>query len=176
MKIKNVFFFLLVTSSLVFAQKSPLSVGIVTTHFHNNDSNDRLSSADNPYGYGAVVSYKLADQFSLAFTGVYSNSDIENISGEETAFRGHLSIYIMPYSLGFARPYFSGGIVYSNRKLDYTSSILKDRTTDKIYARYGVGVDVPVINNISINGDLGGYTNGLKYIGWTGSLGLRYGI
>lgn len=176
MKTKQIFFFLMLASSMMFAQKSPLSVGLVTSHFHNNNSSDRLSAADNPLGYGVVVSYQLSDQFSLALTGEYSNSDIEKIPGEETNIRGHLSMYLMPFSFGFATPYISGGIVYSNQQLNYTSPLSKDNTTDKIFGRYGVGLDVPIINNIAVNGDIGSYTNGLKYIGWSGSVGIRYGL
>ncbi len=176
MKIKYLLIALLITATAVSAQTSKLSVGLVSTHFHNYDASNRISNADNPLAYGVIVGYNVDKNLSVAFTGEFSNADLQNVQGTETDIRGHLSMYFTPFSLNFARPYVSAGLVYSHRSFDYAASELNDDSDGKIYGRYGVGVDVPLLNNISLNGDLGGYSNGLKAVGWSGSIGFRYGL
>lgn len=174
MKIKHMFFALFVVTSVITAQSNNISVGLVSTHFHNQDGQNRISSADNPFAYGVVVGYQFDNNLSVAFTGEYSKTDLQGITGTEKDIRGHLSMYFTPIHYKLVRPYISTGLVYSNRSIDYTSPNMKDNNDGKIYGRYGIGVDIPLLNNIYFNGDLGGYSNGFKFVGWSGSFGLRY--
>lgn len=155
--------------------QSRFSVGLVGSRFQNFGSNNRLSEIKNPVGYGMILSYNLNKEAVVAFTGEYFNSDMEKFSGKETDFRGHLSLYVMPFRLETLKPYFSAGIVYTNRKLEYGSGI-PDDTKNIFSGRFGAGVDYNLISNISLNFDLGIYSDGLNMNGWSSSVGLRYAL
>lgn len=174
MKTKTLLITILMLSSFVFAQNRQFSIGIIGSHFHNSSSNDRISTVDNPYSYGVIFSYQVDEYLTAAFSGEYFDSELENNSGTETDFRAHLSAYFTPISFNLLRPYLSAGLVYSNTSVDFKQSGFIDRTENDVYARYGIGIDIPLISGMAFNVDLGGYSNGLKFAGWSSSLGLRY--
>ncbi len=43
-------------------------------------------------------------------------------------------------------------------------------------ARMGMGVNVPILSNLFVNGDLGVYMDGYGYVGWGSNLGFRIGL
>lgn len=174
MKIKQVVFILILLSSVLYSQNNRFSVGLVGSQLHNYSSEDRLSKADNPNAYGVVFGFEVNESLSIAFTGEFGDTELEKLDGNEKNYRGHLSAYFTPLKLDRVVPYLSTGLVYSIRDIDYTSSGAVDKKENKIYARFGLGVDIPILSKIYANADLGGYSNELKFVGWSSSLGLRY--
>ncbi|MBU1100943.1 MAG: porin family protein [Bacteroidetes bacterium] len=162
----------LIFTAPVFGQLNKLSVGVVGTHFANLNGDDRISGIDNPFGYGLVLGYKVNNNLSVAFTGEYFKDDIEGVGGQEKNIRTHISAYITPFELETIIPYISAGVVYTNRKLEYDNSF--EETKSIFNGRFGLGVDYPVFSGISLNADLGLYTDGLSFVGWSNSLGFRY--
>ena len=60
---------------------------------------------------------------------------------------------------------------------EYTQPINNSDDTKNLFnGRFGAGLDIPVYQNLSLNGDLGIYTDGLSYVGWGSNIGLRIGI
>ena len=128
------------------------SFGLVGTRFSNTDNNNKLTEIENPVGYGVILGYAVNENLTIALTGEYFQDDMENSLGEETDYRAHLSAYFMPLEFNSFRPYISAGMVFTNRNYDY---IKNADETDNL---------------------LGFYTDGLKFVGWTSSIGLRYGL
>lgn len=150
------------------------SFGLVGTRFANTDDDNKLTEIENPFGYGIILGYSLNQNVTIALTGEYFNDDMEDLAGEETDYRMHLSAYYMPADFSGIRPYLSAGIVYTNR--NYEFNIGGEETDNVFNGRIGAGLDYSLISNISLNADLGFYTDGLKFVGWTSSIGLRYGF
>ncbi len=163
-----------VLSTGLFAQNR-FSAGIISTRFGNTADDSKLTDIKNPIGYGVVGSYALSEEISLAFTGEYYKDDMENNLGNERDLRGHISVFLAPFDSKELRPYVSAGIVYTNRKIEY----LKDNSEKNkniVDARFGIGMDYNLIQNLFVNVDFGVYNDGLNVVGWSSSLGLRYGI
>ncbi|MFA6596231.1 MAG: hypothetical protein WCS69_00800 [Ignavibacteriaceae bacterium] len=163
-----------VLTSGVIAQNR-FSVGIIGTRFGNSGNDYKLTEIKNPIGSGLFVSYAPSNELSLAFTGEYFKDDMENNLGKERDVRGHLSAFFTPFSWESLRPYLSAGIIYTNRKYDYSLNNI-NKTDDVFNERFAVGVDYRLIQNLSVNIDLGIYNDGMNIVGWSNSIGLRYGI
>lgn len=158
----------------VLSAQGRFSLGLVGTRFANTDNSNKLTEIDNPFGYGVILGYAVNENLTVALTGEYFKDDMKNSLGEETDYRAHLSAYFMPLEYNNFRPYLSAGMVFTNRNYDYTNSA--SETDNLINARMGLGVDYSIFQNIGLNADLGFYTDGLKFVGWTSSIGLRYGL
>ena len=169
-------FALLFVSTNVFSQSSKYSLGLIGSHFHNSSSGDRISLADDPYGYGIVVSNTITDDLSLAVTGEYLKDNFLNNTAEEKDLRFGLSAIIHPFRTNFIQPYFSGGFVYTHRAIEYNDGGKADKNDNIINGRLGIGANIPIISNLFLNGDLGMYTDGFGYVGWGSSLGFRMGL
>ena len=163
---------LIVTSGTVLAQNNHLTVGFVSSHFHNYDSNDRLSQQNNPFGYGIVLGYQVNEQFALGFTGEYSKGDIQNVAGREKNFRGNFSFFVFPVSFSMFKPYVSAGIVYNHKNLDYDQ--LDKETDNWLNMRNSIGIDLAILPGIALNLDAAIYSDGLNFLGHANTVGLRY--
>jgi len=169
-------FLLLITIGLFATANAQehFSFGLVGTRFANTDNNNKLTEIENPFGYGVILGYTINKNVTVALTGEYFNDNMENLPGKETDYRMHLSAYYMPADFAGIKPYLSAGVVYTNRNYDYN---LSEDETDHIFnGRIGAGLDYSLFSNISLNVDLGFYTDGLNFVGWTSSIGLRYGL
>ncbi|MFA3781768.1 outer membrane beta-barrel protein [Melioribacteraceae bacterium 4301-Me] len=162
----------LFANSDLFSQNR-FSVGVVGSWFNNSSQNNRISEINNPSGYGIILGYSFNKNLTLAFTGEYLSGNMENISGNEKDLRTHLSLYLTPFVFNKIRPYFSMGIVLTNRKFEY-SITNPTETKTKLNGRVGVGIDYALFNNIGLNADLGFYNDGYNFVGMTSSIGLRY--
>lgn len=177
MKKSLVFLTVLLLSIGINAQTPIFSVGIVGSHFHNNSSNDRISEANNPFGYGIVFAGKFTDELSMGLTFEYLKDDLEVGSGEEKDVRVNYALFLHPIKTEFVQPYLSAGFVYTHRTLSYDNSVNKsDNNKDLLNGRFSVGVDVPIIANLYINGDLGVYSNGFGFVGWGSNVGFRVAL
>ena len=174
MKKALVFLTVLLLSISLNAQSPKFSVGVIGSHFHNNSSSDRISEANNPFGYGVVLAGKFTDEFSMGLTFEYLKDDLEFDNGKEEDFRAHYSLFLHPFKTEYFQPYLSGGVVYTHRTLSFENEA--DETENLLNGRFSVGVDVPIVANLFINGDLGVYTNGFGLVGWGSTIGLRFGL
>ncbi|MCB9248372.1 MAG: hypothetical protein H6613_07410 [Ignavibacteriales bacterium] len=50
---------------------------MIGSHFHNDSNENKISEADNPYGYGLVISKGITKDFSIALTGEYMQGDLK---------------------------------------------------------------------------------------------------
>jgi hypothetical protein len=173
-KLINSLAFLLLLTSGLFAQNK-LAVGIIGTRFGNTASDSKLTEIKNPMGYGVVASYALSNEFGIAFTGEYFKDDMENNLGQEKDLRLHVSAFLRILQSATVSPYISAGVVYTNRNINYSKDN-SDKNIGIADARFGAGIDYNLIQNLSLNFDLGIYNNGLNVVGWSSSLGLRYGV
>lgn len=163
--------------SNIYSQSLGYSIGVIGSHFHNDSNENKISESNNPYGYGIVISKGLTKEFSIALTGEYLNDNLKNGFGKEKDLRFHFTGLLHPYEFKSIQPYFSGGFVFTHRNIEYNDNIQKsDNSKDIINARLGVGVNVPLMSMLFINGDLGMYTDGYGYVGWGSSLGLRISL
>lgn len=160
-----------ILSSINFAQNR-FSVGLVGTRFENIGDEQKLTEIDSPYGYGVILGYSINQDFTVAFTGEYFKDDLKSIPGKETNYRAHFSAYFTPLQTTTIRPYLSAGFVYTNRSSEYTLTNTTE-TKGVFDARFGAGLDYPLIRNLSLNFDLGVYSDGLKFVGWSSSIVLR---
>ena len=177
MKKSLVFLAVLLLSIGINAQTSKFSVGIVGSHFHNNSSSDRISEASNPFGYGFVFAGKLTNELSMGLTFEYLKDNLEAGNGEEKDVRVNYALFLHPIKTQYVQPYISAGFVYTHRTLSYDNMLNKsDDINDLLNGRFSVGVDVPVISNLFINGDLGVYSNGFGYVGWGSNVGFRFAL
>lgn len=166
----SLFIYVLLISS-IYAQNR-FSVGLVGTRFENIGDGQKLTEIEVPFGYGIILGYNLNKDFTLAFTGEYFKDDMKNNLGEETDLRTHLSAYFTPFDYEVIRPYFSAGIVYTNRNYNYNFNGLEE-TKNIFDGRFGVGIDYNIIQNVYLNFDAGIYSDGLNIVGWSSSIGLR---
>jgi len=166
---------LVLTITMSLSAQKNLSLGIIGTRFGNTNNDSKLTDIKNPTGYGIVASYNLNSEFGVAFTGEYYKGDIENSAGKERDIRGHLSLFYTFIPESRISPYFSAGIVFTNRNHEYTNGIA-DKTDNLFFAREGLGVDLKIVQNLSLNLDCGIYHDGLHLVGWSSSVGFRYGI
>lgn len=173
MKNKLFMFFLvtLMTTSGMMAQNR-FSIGLVGTRFENIGSEQKLTEIKAPLGYGLILGYALNKDISIAFTGEYYKDNLEKLSGEERDIRTHLSAYLTPFPSQTIRPYFSAGIVYTNRNTTYAATNLEE-TKGIFDGRFGVGLDYNILQNVYLNIDAGLYSDGLNIVGWSSSVGLR---
>lgn len=165
---------MLLTSS-IFAQNTGLSFGVIGTHFHNESSDNQITKADNPFSYGLMVTKKLNENFSLALTGEYFNEKINSLNANEKALRFNISAVMHTLRNKYFQPYVSGGIIYTNRTLEYNNSN-KEEKDNKLNERLSVGAAVPVYANLFVNADLAMYTDGFNFVGWASTLGLNISL
>ena len=154
------------------AQSPKFSVGIIGSHFHNNSVSARISEANNPFGYGIVLASRFTDEFSMGLTLEYLKDNLQYDNGKEEDFRAHYSLFLHPFKTEYFQPYLSGGVVYTHRTLSFENEA--DDSEDLLNARFSLGVDVPIVANLFINGDLGVYTDGFGFVGWGSTLGFRF--
>lgn len=174
MKRSIIFLFLIGLLSTLYAQESRFSLGIVGTRFSNTDNSNKLTEIEDPVGYGLMFAYAVNEHFSVALTGEYFKDDMEDYAGEERDIRTHLSGYLIPADFSGIKPYISFGVVYTNRNYDYTN---EESENDNLFnGRFGAGLDYHIISNLNFNVDFGFYNDGLNFVGWTSSAGLRYGL
>lgn len=174
MKKSLIFLTVLLLSVSINAQSPKYSVGIIGSHFHNNSSSDRISEANNPFGYGLVFAGRFTEELSMGLTLEYLEDNLEFNNGEEKDFRANYSFFLHPIKTQYVQPYFSAGVVYTHRKLTYDNKA--DDSKNLLNGRFSVGVDIPVISNLYINGDLGAYSNGFGIVGWGSTLGFRFAL
>jgi hypothetical protein len=165
---------LLCLSGRSMAQSPDFSVGILSSHFHNYKSDQRVSDIRNPFGYGAVVGCRLNDALSLGFTGEYFSGGMENRPGDETAYRGSLSFFVFPVQSFRLKPYLSAGLVATHRAVENADG--NDTATNRLQIRESVGVDLAILPAVSLNFDVAAYSDGLKFLGVANSFGLRYAL
>ncbi|MCX7875798.1 MAG: porin family protein [Melioribacteraceae bacterium] len=163
--------FFAIWSSLSFAQNR-FSIGVVGTRFENIGDGQNLTEIEVPYGYGLILGYNINKDLTIALTGEYFKDDLKNNLGEETDIRTHLSAYFTPFNENLIRPYFSAGIVYTNRNYNYNFSN-KEESKNIFNGRFGAGIDYNIMQNVFINFDAGLYSDGLNIVGWSSSIGLR---
>jgi len=163
-------------STTVFAQSAKYSIGLVGTHFHNDSNDNRISKADNPYGYGLVLTNNITKDFSLALSGEYLQDNFQNSSAKAKDLRFHFSAIVHPFDTEFIQPYFTGGFVFTHRMIEYTDNLKSDENDNLINGRLGVGANVPIFANLFLNGDLGVYSDGYGYVGWGSTIGFRVGL
>lgn len=177
MKKLIMFLTILFTATNVFSQASEYSIGLIGSHFHNDSNDNRISEANNPYGYGLVISKGITKEFSIALTGEYMQGELENKFGEEKDLRLHFTGIVHPFNLEYLQPYFSGGFVFTHRNFNFDSDVQNSNGSENlINGRLGAGVNVPILGNLFINGDLGIYMDGYGYVGWGSNLGFRIGL
>lgn len=177
MKKSLVFLTVLLLSIGINAQTPQFSVGIVGSHYHNNSSNDRISEVNDPFGYGIVFAGKFTDELSMGLTFEYLEDNLESGLGEAKDARIHYSLFLHPLKTKYVQPYLSGGFVYIHRTLSYDNSLTKsDDSTDLLNGRFSVGLDVPIVSNLYINGDLGAYYDGFGFVGWGSNIGFRFAL
>ncbi|MBN2091519.1 outer membrane beta-barrel protein [candidate division KSB1 bacterium] len=173
---RNYFIMLMVglfcLSSTLMAQNSKLTFGLLSSHFHNYNSDQRLTEIKNPFGYGLVLGYQLNEHLSLGFTGEYFNGTIESNLGDASHFRGNFSFFIFPFSQKLVNPYFSSGVVYNYQKLEYNQ--LADETKDRLHLRTGLGLDFAITPVIHLNFDTSIQSDGMNFVGNVNSFGVRY--
>lgn len=158
-------------ASVSFAQNR-FSVGLVGTRFENLGDGQKLTEIDVPFGYGVILGYNINKDFTVAFTGEYFKDDMKDNLGDETDYRAHLSAYFTPFDVSTLRPYFSAGLVYTNKNYTYKSTGIEE-TKDMFDGRFGVGIDYNLLQNVYLNFDAGIYSDGLNIVGWSSSIGLR---
>ncbi len=151
------------------------AVGLIGTQFGNTANSSKLTELNHPMGYGAVASYALSKEISIAFTGEYFKGDFDSKDGNERDLRAHAAVVLTPLSTEIVRPYISAGIVYTNRNMEYSVKGISE-TKNIFNARFSLGADYRLIQNLSINADLGLYNDGMNIVGWSSSIGLRYGL
>jgi outer membrane protein W len=164
---------LLLLSVNSFAQDK-FSIGVVVTRFENIGDDSRMSQIDNPLGFGIIGAYQISNDITFALTGEYFKGDMENVNGDESDYRAHLSVNYHPITFYKLRPYISAGLVVSHKSFSFNFATTDETSKTNIYERYGVGIDYPLISNLTANVDLGFYNDGIKIAGWSGSIGLRY--
>ncbi len=169
--IKAALFIYVLFISSIYAQNR-FSVGLVGTRFENIGDGQKLTEIDVPFGYGIILGYNINKDFTVAFTGEYFKDDMKNNLGEETDFRTHLSAYFTPFDANVIRPYFSAGIVYTNRNYNYNFNG-QEETKNIFDGRFGVGIDYNIMQNVFLNFDAGIYSDGLNIVGWSSSIGFR---
>lgn len=165
---------LLCLSGRSMAQSPDFSVGILSSHFHNYKSDQRVSDIRNPFGYGAVVGCRFNDALSLGFTGEYFSGGMEHRPGDETAYRGSLSFFVFPVQSFRLRPYLSAGLAATRRTVENADG--GDTVTNRLQIREGVGVDFAILPAMSLNFDVAAYSDGLKFLGLANSFGLRFAL
>jgi hypothetical protein len=176
MKNKLLALAILLISGNLFAQASKYSIGLVGTHFHNDSYDNRISEIENPFGYGLILTNQLTEDFSIGLTAEYIDGNFQDNKAHEKDARFHFLGILHPIKTKYIQPYFAGGFVYTHRMINFNSSEKSDYTKDILSGRLSVGINVPIISTLYINGDLGMYTNGYGYIGWGSNLGFRVGI
>lgn len=164
-------FVLLTVASSAFSQNK-FSIGLIGSRFENLGDGQKLTEIDAPLGYGMIVGYSINKDLTVALTGEYVKDDMANNLGKETDYRAHLSAYFTPFEADVVRPYFSAGLVYTNRNFTYNSTNVEE-TKGLFDGRFGVGLDYNLLQNIYLNFDAGLYSNGLNIVGWSSSIGLR---
>ncbi len=170
MKVKQILIAVLVLSINAFGQSGKYSIGVVSTHFVNAASDNKISNVENPNSFGIVLGARLNDEVSLAFTTEYFDGKIKESNITEKNYRAHLSLYFKPVTIEKLSPYFSAGMVLAYRKTDN----LANKSSTQLFGRFGFGVDYNLINRLFLNADMGFYSNGLNYSGISTSLGLRF--
>ncbi|MCX6138511.1 MAG: hypothetical protein NTV54_13570 [Ignavibacteriales bacterium] len=166
-----------VAASLLFcltatAQLENLSIGFIGSQFGNYHHDQRISEIRNPQGYGVVVGYQLRRDIAIGVTEEFAAGDMERWQGTEKNYRTNISVFLFPIITPYVRPYLSAGVVYTHRHLEYQNTPAENRN---IYnGRLGAGLDYPIFSSISVNGDIGLYNDGWRFVGWGGSFGLRY--
>ena len=163
---------ILLTAATAFSQQGIWTAGLITSHFNNFESNQRIDKMDNPHGYGLVVGYNILDKAALSVTGEYLNGNIQDQPGDETSIRTSFSAHIFPVQFGRFRPYISGGLVYMHQSLKPENG--SDDTDHLFQLRESVGVDIMLIQRVFFNFDLAAYTDGFGYLGSVNSFGFRY--
>lgn len=158
-------------SELLLAQNK-LSVGLVTSRFDNIGSDHKLTEVKTPFGYGVILGYSLNKEITIALTEEYFKDDLENKFGEETDYRSHISVYFSPFKTNLIKPYFSAGLVYTYRKINYSNSGIEE-SKNIFNGRFGIGLDYNLLQNIYLNVDAGLYNDGLTIVGWSSSIGIR---
>jgi opacity protein-like surface antigen len=154
------------------AQEGRFSVGFLGSQFGNYQLDQRISEIKNPQGYGIVVGYQLRRDIAVGITEEYAEGTMERWQGTEKNYRTNVSVFLFPFVTPHVRPYLSAGVVYTHRHQEYTGA--GTQLKDMGNGRLGAGLDYPVFDRISLNGDLGLYNDGWKFVGWGGTFGLRY--
>lgn len=157
-----------------FAQPGKWTVGLVSSHFTNNNSSHQFTNIDNPFGSGLLVGYRVNDEVALSLTGEYASGDMKNAAGTENLFRTNLSAFVFPFKMDRINPYLSAGAVLNVRNKDYDHS--DNSTVTQLQSRFGGGVDFALIGGLSLNADFAVYTAEIRYVGWAQSIGLRLAL
>lgn len=172
-KLSVIFTTILVLSlSLANAQNSRFSAGLVTSHFNNSDSRHQISNTDNPTGMGILAAYQVKDDFAVSLSTEYLTGDLKKAAGTEDNIRTNLSAFFFPLKMQYLNPYLSAGVVLNYRTKNYDNG--SDKSNTQLQSRFGLGVDVPLWRNISLNLDAATYITEIRFAGWAQSIGLRY--
>ena len=162
---------LLMTTSAT-AQWERFSVGFLGSQFGNYQHDQRISEIKNPLGYGVVLGYQIRRDVAVGITEEYAEGEMERWLGTEKNYRTNASVFLFPMVTPYVRPYLSAGVVYTHRLQNYTG--VGTQSKDMFNGRLCAGLDYPIFDRISMNGDLGLYNDGWKFVGWGGTFGLRY--
>jgi opacity protein-like surface antigen len=161
---------LLMTTSAT-AQWERFSIGFLGSQFGNYQHDQRISEIKNPQGYGVVLGYQIRRDVAVGITEEYAEGAMERWQGTEKDYRTNASVFIFPFATQYVRPYLSAGVVYTHRHQDYIGVGMLSK--DMFNGRLGAGLDYPIFDRIGMNGDLGLYNDGWKFVGWSGTFGLR---
>ena len=154
------------------AGNNPFTVGLISSHFHNDKSGHRMNEMRNPFGYGLLVGYTVNENLTFSATGELLDGNMEMQNGNESSMRTSLSASVFPFQWSRIRPYVSGGLVFTRQKLAMNNQ--NDETNHLLEMRESLGVDVLLLPGIALNVDAAIYSDGLNYQGVVNSLGFRY--
>ena len=152
------------------SQSKSFSVGLVESVFANRDGENKMSEIKNPAGTGLLVGYQINKEVALGLTTEFYNQKMENINGNEKGYRAHISFIAFPLTVKDMGMYVSAGVVYNHTEYTLENKIVNNN----FYGRFGLGVNVCIVQNFALNFDGGLYHDCSRIQGWSGSAGFRY--
>ncbi len=115
MKKSLIFLTVLLLSVSINAQSPKYSVGIIGSHFHNNSSSDRISEANNPFGYGLVLAGRFTEELSMGLTLEYLEDNLEFNNGEEKDLEQTIHSFYIQLKHNMYNPIFSRCGLYTQK-------------------------------------------------------------
>ncbi len=76
--------------------------------------------------------------------------------------------------VNYVNPYLSAGVVLNMKNRDFDNRNAVNVT--QMQSRFGLGLDVPLVQNLSLNLDFAAYVTEIRYAGWAQSFGLRFAL
>jgi len=172
--LKNSSVIALFIASSLFAQGNRLTVGFVTSQLHNYKTDQQMSEIHNPLGTGLMLGYCLQNSVAFSAVGEYMKSNIKKSNLQQSDLRLTFQVHAFPYQWKNLRPYFSGGLVCLRHSTQ--SDIVQDEVNASFQLRESIGLDYQLSPYVSLNFDIAGYSDGLKFLGHANSFCIRYSL